>query len=208
MMKSVPIVLTSKGLSKMDFRITLVFLIIGFNAWAGQLEDQLSKLSKAIENDKSARFCVASIPKGEYKNNSRLFPTTAVCIGNLVFFKGTMKERSGCTAYIINGNNLMKSPLLANYDYNMAVGKSCGSGGFEEVIADLLLTDNTGGKPVKVLVESAFSSPYRLPDNDFDLQIVYNEKSTSEKLLGQPTKYETWFNKIRTEYLAKLNAKK
>lgn len=179
--------------------------------FADALDDYLSKMTKVIDAHNSSYFCVASVPKGEKRTNQMLWPKTAVCVGDLIFSARSLQERRGCTAFIFNANNSYTYPLLQNYDYNMAVNKNCPDNGFEAVLNDLLYTNNTAGldKPgKKIPVSAAFTSPYRLPDKDFDLVIVYEEKTKMERLLGKESKYKLWWKKAREEYLAELNGKK
>jgi hypothetical protein len=54
------------------------------------------------------------------------------CVGDLVFAEGTLKEKKGCGAFLLNGNTL-QTQSLGGSDYQMS-SKNCASGGFEELV--------------------------------------------------------------------------
>lgn len=179
--------------------ISILSIILGSiicQAHADSLDEHLAKMSKVIEKDDRCEFAVASIPKQRDQKN--LWPRGAVCVGTTVSDKGTMREVRGCTAFFINANNLMMEPLMPQLGYNRALNKQCDSGGFQTIMEDLLFTDNTaGGK--KVPVKWAFTSPFRLPDSEFDVQLIFTYKNNKS--------YQDWFNKERLAYLADQKSK-
>lgn len=177
--------------------IILFSFLISVTAHADPLDEHLAKMAKVIEKDDRCEFAVASVPKQRDQKN--LWPRGAVCVGTTVSDKGTMHEQMGCTAFFLNANSLMMEPLMPQLGYNRAVDKKCGSGGFESVMADLLFTDNTaGGK--KVLVKWAFTSPFRLPDSSFDVQLIFTYKNNKT--------YQDWFAKERAAYVAEQQKSK
>jgi hypothetical protein len=190
--------------------VTLLFLLFLplKQSFAADLNAHLAKMQVAIAHSEIPYFCVASVPNGNHQSNPSFFPSTAVCIGDLILAKGTMHEKHGCTAFVLDVNSLDVIPLIPDLGFNMAENKPCPKGGLEAVLNDTLMTDFTAGlqKPgKKILVDTAFSSPYRKPDRDFDLAIVYNEKTKMEHLLHTQSIYEAWYQKARAEYLTGNN---
>lgn len=189
--------------------------LLSLSVYADELDERIKKIEKLIVEHNAAFMCVASVPKAQHRDNQRAWPKSAVCIGDLIFDKGTLREKSGCTAFIFDANNSTTMPLIPGYGYNIVTGKKCEDGGFEAVMQDTLLTDmrsavtrdpNTGmvtsfGKGKKIPVSTAFMSPYKLPDEDFDLVLVYSDKTKTEKMLGQKSKYDKWFETNRAAYL-------
>jgi hypothetical protein len=159
---------------------------------ADPLDDHLAKMKSVLEKDDRCEFAVVTIPKDRTRQN--VWPRGAVCAGTLVFNKGTMEEKNGCTGFFINANNLMISALQPQLDYNMIAGKKCDAGGFEALMQDLLFTDNTVNPPKKVSVAWSFTTAYRLPDSEFDVQVLFAYKNNKS--------YQDWFLKERGAFVA------
>lgn len=176
----------------------ILALIISQAASADPLGDHLAKMRTVIEKDDRCEFAVVTIPTK--RDQKALWPTGAVCVGTVGFNMGTMREKVGCTAFYLDANQLLQSSLMPNLDYNMAEGKKCRQGGFEAVMDDLLFTDNTVSPKKRVPVKWAFSSPYRLPDSGFDVQLIF-----TGKYLG---KFRDWFEKERSAYREELSKRK
>lgn len=173
--------------------LTLILIsIIASFAKADQLDDHLEKMKSVIEKDDRCEFSVVTIPKDRTRKD--VWPRGAVCVGTIGFNQGTMKERSGCGAFYLNTNNLIMSSLIPQLDYNMAENKKCRLGGFEAVMDDLLFTDNTVTPSKRVPVKWAFTSAYRLPDSEFDVQLIYVNQTVE--------KFRDWFTKEKANYLA------
>lgn len=169
----------------------ITILLVNFNANADALDDYLSKMKSVLQKDDRCEFAVVTVPKK--RSQSNLWPRGAVCAGTLVFNEGTMKEKRGCAGFFINADNLVMTPLQPHLDYNLISGKKCDSGGFEALMSDLLFTDQTVSPPKKVPVSWAVTTAYRLPDSQFDVQILYAYKENQ--------KYKYWFNKERSAFL-------
>lgn len=176
-------------------RIILAFtaLVIAIQANSESLDGRLAKMRAVIQKDGRCEFAVVAIPKD--KTDTKFFPRAAVCIGDIVVDQGTMKEKSGCAAFYLNVYELYTQPLVPAYGFNIAEGKKCSSGGFETVMNDLLLTDNTGDKPRRVPVKSAFFYPYKL--NGDEMKILIDGQS----------KFRHWYDKERTAYAAEEDAR-
>jgi hypothetical protein len=177
--------------------LTFAILISGI-AHADPLDDHLSTMAKVIAKDDRCEFAVVTIPKDRSRKN--VWPRGPVCVGTTVSDKGTMKEEMGCTAFFINANTLQMEPLMPQLGFNRAVNKKCGSGGFEAVMGDLLFTDNTVSPSKKVPVSWAFTSAFRLPDSEFDVQLLFNYENNKT--------YQAWFIKEHEAALAKLSKPK
>lgn len=167
-------------------------------AHADPLDQYLAKMKSVIEKDDRCEFAVVTIPKDRTRQN--VWPRGAVCAGSLVFNKGTMQEKDGCTGFFINANTLNMYPLQPPLDYNIINGKKCKDGGFEALMNDLLFTDNTVSPSKKVTVTWAFTTAYRLPDSEFDVQILFSYKNNKS--------YQDWFAKEHGAFLAKQEKEK
>ena len=166
------------------------------------LDDYLARMKSVIEKDDRCEFAVVSIPK---KRESKfLWPHSAACVGGLTFNAGTMQEKTGCTAFVLDVDNLKISPLMDRIGYNVAEGKGCRSGGFESVIASTLLNDcamasNLGKnfadmKCKKIPVARAFAIPFIIPSNLLEQKILF--------IYHGDQKYVDWYTKESTQFLA------
>jgi hypothetical protein len=184
-------------------KILLSFAVLFVSAYASAdaLDDYLSKMKNAIQRDERCEFAMVSVPKK--RESKALWPHSAVCVGGLTLNAGTMQEKSGCAAFVLNVDNLQINPLVDRLGYNVADGQKCRAGGFESVISSGLLNDcattsNLGKnfadmKCKKIPVIRAFAIPFVIPSNLLEQKILFTYQ-------GDP-KYIDWFEKERARFL-------
>lgn len=108
------------------------------------------------------------------------------CIGDVTTAPNTIKEKRGCGAFGFNTDDDSIEDLTS-FGFNIAEGKSCDSGGFEQVLNDFLYTDSTGIKPRKVYVRDYFRyfTESSIPQAYYRL-VVFSSKDSYRSSLGYP----------------------
>lgn len=95
----------------------------------------VESVKKFLAKDKTCDLAIYEVAKSK-KLRLKLPPLDSVtCIGDMTLYAGKINEKTGCAAFIFNMVNGNHYPL--NRDLNM-VNKACASGGFEEVMNDVL----------------------------------------------------------------------
>jgi len=133
--------------------LCLLFSIVGFAFdWSLGIKNheyftnhpKLQPLLQIIKKTDKCTFAVAPIPRSSWDgySNNAFWPIGAICIGDVVRFKDTLKESRGCTAFLMNGETLNVTPLNPSGPLNI-VKKNCKEGGFEELIKGLVYRDWT-----------------------------------------------------------------
>lgn len=112
----------------------LVLTVIVFSCTFANAFD-VDSVKKFLEKDKTCDLAVYEVAKSK-KLRAKLPPLDGVaCVGDMTLNAGRITEKTGCAAFIYNMTNGRHYPL--NQDLNM-VSKKCSSGGFEEVMNDVL----------------------------------------------------------------------
>lgn len=186
--------------------ISLFALVIWSSlANADTLDTHIAKLEAVVEKNGRCEFAVAQVPTGERKEQSMLWPKSVVCIGDITVDGGTMRERSGCSAFWLDTYTLRTTGVGTEGRMKIANGKKCNDGGFEEVMGMNLMgyvdepAGSTNGIP-NMSVGWLFYDGSRT--NFMTPSIVY--------LKAKHSKYEAWWSKKNSESkaMAKAQAEK
>ncbi len=174
---------------------------------ADQMDEYITKMKSVVTADDSGVLCITDITTNKkWRQMPSMRPKSVICAGDMELGKGTIRERTGCSAFFLNLETLKMTPVTT-FGFNMVDNKKCVDGGFEVLMNKVLYTDSTEGldKPgKKVLVSEAFDRPFLSTYSDHEVVLIFSERSNAEKLLGQPSKYETWFRNSYGAFLKTL----
>lgn len=179
--------------------IALTFMLHN-TAFADSLDGYLSKMTKTIDQDGRAVFCVAQIPTGERRDQSIFWPKSATCIGEVSIGAG-MAQRSGCAAFHLNVYNLSTSGVGSGGRQKIIEGKDCEQS-FEQLMVLNVYgyVDEPAGKDkdgnANLSVGWLFYDGARV--DWMKPVVVYVKKSTLSGLFNKKTSYEEWFAQKRT----------
>ncbi len=110
---------------------------------------ELQKSVQVIIKDNRCSFATIAWPRPNAPkvmaniilNDTSLF----TCVGDLVFSAGTLQEKKGCGAFILNGNDLMTQSIAPKVSGYQMVSKNCADGGFEELVNMKVFRFTVGG---------------------------------------------------------------
>lgn len=78
------------------------------------------------------------VPKVQV-NIFKQYATAFVCVGDIVLNADTLRQKSGCGAFFLDGDNLQTRPFVDRFGYNVIPNKKCAEGGFEELMKDQVI---------------------------------------------------------------------
>lgn len=113
---------------------------------------ELQNQARVVQKD--GRCSLATVPwprPGVPKiqvTNFKHYATAFVCIGDIVLNADTLKQKSGCGAFFLDGDNLQTRPFVDRFGYNIIPNKKCADGGFEELMKDQVI----GGLTVETML--------------------------------------------------------
>jgi len=143
------------------------------HAWglAGEVYESknpdLAKLVSVVKKDGRCAFATVpwfrpNAPKVQ-ENIFRRYATAVKCAGDVVLNEGTLQEKRGCAAFILDADNLQTRALFPDAGFNIVENKKCSDGGFEQLVKDhkfgtprsveasfLMTSDAYGGEAIVV----------------------------------------------------------
>ncbi len=142
----------------MKFLILVSLLFMSRQAVAWELSNPLNKnevyrsknpdleeMTKVVEKDGRCSFATVTWARPNapkvLENILKSAATDFMCVGDIVLAAGTMQESQGCTAFILDGNDLSTRPFVIRFGYNMVKNKKCSEGGFDALLKDQVLGD-------------------------------------------------------------------
>lgn len=174
----------------MKTRILLIFICTNFHILANDFEGYdsryIEKINKTREYVSKNKKCYASVwqlaknVKGSYFEQ---FTNNIYCVLDTVKGYGTTKEKRGCflIGYNIKTNSLR---AIVNEEHFEApyVSKSCGKGGFEDLMAKKDIWYPTGSnKPYTV--ETFIFGSIIAPRSKIDIHLINAENEQTRKYI-------------------------
>jgi len=161
----------------------ILILLVTFTSLPLHANDWVEKVKAFVKSNKKCQVALYSVFINEDHRKSALQRNIreVTCIADLTHSKGTVHEATGCALVWYNVETDNYRPFTELGGTDMAKGKACIKGGFEDLMKMTLWTSHDGSP---VIVKDFITSSY----SSMRTEIIYSEDKKYEDQLNKSIK--------------------